>query len=155
MNYWLFKTEPAELSIDDLAREPNRAFMWDGVRNYQARNFLRDQVKQGDQVLIYHSSCAVKGVAGIAEVVNSAYPDPSQFNPESVYFDPKATIENPRWIAVDVRYVTKLQQVITLDKIKSSVKMEQFPLVQRGNRLSIMPVTASQWRDLLALKSQA
>lgn len=151
MNYWLFKTEPAECSIDDFAAAPTQAIVWEGVRNYQARNFLRDDVALGDQVLIYHSSCKQIGVAGIAEVVRAAYPDPSQFNPQSPYFDAKASREQPRWIAVDLRFVKKLPLLITLDKIKSAAKMAELPLVQKGSRLSVMPVTAQQWQDLLNL----
>jgi len=151
MNYWLFKTEPAECSIDDFAAAPTKAIVWEGVRNYQARNFLRDDVAFGDQVLIYHSSCKHIGVAGIAEVVRAAYPDPSQFNAESPYFDAKASREQPRWIAVDLCFVKKLPLLITLDKIKSSAKMAELPLVQKGSRLSVMPVTAQQYQDLLNL----
>lgn len=151
MNYWLFKTEPAECSIDDFAAAPTQAIVWEGVRNYQARNFLRDDVALGDQVLIYHASCKQIGVAGIAEVVRAAYPDPSQFNAQSPYFDAKASCEQPRWVAVDLRFVKKLPVLITLDKIKSSAKMAALPLVQKGSRLSVMPVTAQQWQDLLNL----
>lgn len=151
MNYWLFKTEPAECSIDDFAAAATQAIVWEGVRNYQARNFLRDDVALGDQVLIYHSSCKHIGVAGIAEVVRAAYPDPSQFNAESPYFDAKASREQPRWIAVDLCFVKKLPLLITLDKIKSSAKMAELPLVQKGSRLSVMPVTAQQYQDLLNL----
>ncbi|GGW68873.1 EVE domain-containing protein [Alishewanella tabrizica] len=151
MNYWLFKTEPTECSIDDFANAPTKAIVWEGVRNYQARNFLRDQVNQGDQVLIYHSSCKHIGVAGIVEVVKAAYADPSQFDAASRYFDAKATLEQPRWIAVDVCFVNKLPALISLDKIKGSTKLTELPLVQKGNRLSVMPVTPSQWKDILSL----
>jgi len=152
MNYWLFKTEPSECSIDDFARAPTTPIVWEGVRNYQARNFLRDGVQVGDHVLIYHSSCKDIGVAGIAEVVRSAYADPSQFDCRSLYYDPKAKAEQPRWVAVDLRFVQKLPRLITLDKIKSSAKMAELPVVQKGSRLSVMPVTLQQWRDLLALQ---
>ena len=151
MNYWLFKTEPTECSIDDFANAPTKAIVWEGVRNYQARNFLRDQVNQGDQVLIYHSSCKHIGVAGIVEVVKAAYADPSQFDAVSRYFDAKATLEQPRWIAVDVCFVNKLPTLISLDKIKGSAKLTELPLVQKGNRLSVMPVTPLQWKDILSL----
>ena len=149
--YWVFKTEPTECSIADIAAAGGNGVIWEGVRNYQARNFLRDDVALGDQVLIYHSSCKQIGVAGIAEVVRAAYPDPSQFNPQSPYFDAKASREQPRWIAVDLLFVKKLPLLITLDKIKSSAKMAELPLVQKGSRLSVMPVTAQQWQDLLNL----
>lgn len=151
MNYWLFKTEPAECSIDDFAREPNKAIVWEGVRNYQARNFLRDAVAIGDHVFIYHSSCKLIGVAGIAKVVRAAYPDPSQFNNQSPYFDAKASDAQPRWVAVDLIFVEKLPQLISLDKIKACPEMAGLPLVQKGCRLSVMPVTAQQWQDLLNL----
>lgn len=152
MNYWLFKTEPSECSIDDFARNPKQAIVWEGVRNYQARNYLRDDVAVGDQILIYHSSCKLIGVAGIAEVIRAAYADPSQFDRRSVYYDAKSTKAEPRWVAVDLCFVRKLSAVITLDKIKSSAKMKELPLVQKGSRLSVMPVTAQQWCDLLALQ---
>lgn len=151
MNYWLFKTEPAECSIDDFAREPDKAIVWEGVRNYQARNFLRDAVALGDQVFIYHSSCKLIGVAGIAKVVRAPYPDPSQFESQSPYFDAKASLAQPRWIAVDLVFVEKLPQLISLDKIKNCPKLSDLPLVQKGSRLSVMPVTAQQWQDLLNL----
>ncbi|MCF4010742.1 EVE domain-containing protein [Rheinheimera sp. UJ63] len=152
MNYWIFKTEPAECSIDDFANAPEQAIVWEGVRNYQARNFLRDTVKVGDQVLIYHSSCRVIGLAGIVEVVRAAYADPSQFQTDSPYYDKTATAEQPRWIAVDLRYLTRFSQVVRLDKIKSSVMMQNHSLTQRGNRLSVMPLTKEQWHELLDLQ---
>ncbi|GAB59500.1 EVE domain-containing protein [Rheinheimera nanhaiensis] len=152
--YWLFKTEPEECSIDDFASAPDSAIVWEGVRNYQARNMLRDQVKQGDLVFIYHSSCKLIGVAGIAKVVRSAYPDPSQFDNTSVYFDAKSSPEAPRWVAVDLTFVEKLPAIITLDKMKSSAKLYGLPLVQRGNRLSVMPVTEPQWQSILQLGKQ-
>lgn len=151
MNYWLFKTEPEECSIDDFAREPNKAIVWEGVRNYQARNFLRDSVAVGDLVFIYHSSCKQIGVAGIAKVVRAAYPDPSQFDSQSPYFDAKASHAQPRWTAVDLVFVKKLPQLISLDKIKACPEMAGLPLVQKGSRLSVMPVTTQQWQDLLNL----
>ncbi|MDX1392136.1 MAG: EVE domain-containing protein [Rheinheimera sp.] len=151
MAYWLFKTEPAECSIDDFANAPDTPIVWEGVRNYQARNMLRDQVKTGDQVLIYHSSCKQIGVAGIARVVRSAYADPSQFDASSAYFDEKSTADKPRWVAVDLVFVNKLPKIITLDKIKSSAKLNELPLVQKGSRLSVMPVNPSQWQSILHL----
>ena len=152
MAYWLFKTEPTECSIDDFANAPDTPIVWEGVRNYQARNMLRDQVQLDDQVLIYHSSCKLIGVAGIAKVVRTAYPDPSQFNASSAYFDKKSSQNSPRWVTVDLTFVNKLPKIITLDKIKSSAKLKELPLVQRGSRLSVMPVTPSQWRDILQLQ---
>lgn len=151
MNYWLFKTEPDECSIDDFANAPDTPIVWEGVRNYQARNFLRDDVAVGDNVFIYHSSCKDIGIAGIARVVRAAYPDPSQFISSSVYYDPRSTTENPRWIAVDLVYVSKLSQLIRLDKLKNIATLIELPLVRKGNRLSVMPVTCAQWQTILAL----
>ncbi|SNY59493.1 Predicted RNA-binding protein, contains PUA-like domain [Arsukibacterium tuosuense] len=151
MNYWLFKTEPAECSIDDFARAPDTPIVWEGVRNYQARNFLRDQVAIGDQVFIYHSSCKDIGIAGIAKVVKAAYPDPSQFDRNSIYFDQKSTTEQPRWIAVNLLFVSKLEQLIRLDKLKSLATLIELPLVRKGNRLSVMPVTRAEWQTIIAL----
>lgn len=150
MNYWLFKTEPAECSIDDLANEPEKAVIWEGVRNYQARNFLREATI-GDQIFIYHSSCKYIGIAGIAEVVKAAYPDPSQFQTNSIYFDAKSTQDKPRWSAVDVRFVKKLPALITLDALKHNTALSEFALVQKGSRLSVMPVTAAQWQSILQM----
>lgn len=151
MAYWLFKTEPDELSIDDLAAEPQRSFLWDGVRNYQARNFLRDQVQLGDKVFIYHSSCTPPGIAGIASISRAAYPDPSQFKPDSPYFDAKSVPQTPRWVAVDVKFEQKFARFLTLDKLKKIGTLDQMPLVRKGNRLSVMPVTEQEWRTILSL----
>ena len=149
MNRWLMKTEPDTFSIDDLKRvkvEP-----WNGVRNYQARNYLR-QMKQGDAVLIYHSSCAMPGVAGIGEVASAPYPDPTQFDPKSDYFDAGSDRADPRWSLVDVRYRRKLKRVITLDEIKALRDLGDFALTRRGNRLSVLPVTEAQWQAILDLE---
>lgn len=151
MAYWLFKTEPEELSIDDLAAEPARSFVWDGVRNYQARNFLRDQVQLNDLVFIYHSSCQPPGIAGIARISRAAYPDPAQFEPTSPYFDAKAKPDAPRWIAVDVQFTQKFARFVPLDKLKKSSTLIEMPLVRKGNRLSVMPVTAAQWQFIVSL----
>jgi predicted RNA-binding protein with PUA-like domain len=150
--HWLMKSEPDAFSIDDLQRagiEP-----WNGVRNYQARNFMRDGMQVGDGILFYHSNTKVPGIVGIARVASAAYPDETQFDPGSDYFDPKATRENPRWFLVDVAFERKLAQVIALDEIKqhADVLGEGFPLTARGNRLSVFPVTAMQWKHLLALE---
>lgn len=149
MNFWLFKTEPDVFGIDHLQARPNQTEMWDGVRNYQARNFLRDQVKLGDLVFIYHSSCKNIGIAGMAEVVREAYPDPTQFNPESKYFDPKSSPENPRWVALDIRFKQKFADVLALKTIKQIPQITELGLVKKGHRLSIMPVTAEEWQVLL------
>ena len=151
MSYWLFKTEPSECSIDDFATAPDTPVVWEGVRNYQARNMLRDQVKKDQLVFIYHSSCKLIGVAGVARVVREAYPDPSQFNATSIYFDEKSSEEAPRWVAVDLIFERKLPAIITLDKMKHSAKLSELPLVQKGSRLSVMPVTPMQWQTILQL----
>jgi predicted RNA-binding protein with PUA-like domain len=148
--YWLIKSEPQEFSIDALAkvkREP-----WSGVRNYQARNFMRDGMQVGDGILFYHSNCAEPGVVGIAEVASEACPDPSQFDARSDYFDPGARREEPRWLMVDVRYKRKLKRTITLNELKGQDALEEFALVRRGNRLSVMPVTRAQWDFILGLE---
>jgi predicted RNA-binding protein with PUA-like domain len=149
MNRWLMKSEPDVFSIDDLRRV--RVEPWNGVRNYQARNFIR-QMHKGDGVLIYHSSCAVPGVAGLATVANAPYPDPTQFDPRSEYFDPGSDRGNPRWTLVDVRFQSKLKRVITLEEIKALPKLGDFALTRRGNRLSVLPVTAAQWEMILGLE---
>ncbi|CCN35288.1 conserved hypothetical protein [Vibrio nigripulchritudo SO65] len=147
MSYWLFKTEPDEFSIDTL--RVKNVSCWEGVRNYQARNMMRDEVKLGDLVFIYHSSCKHIGVAGIAKVVKEAYPDHFQFDPESDYFDPKSDPDNPRWVMVDIEYVRKLDRLIPLAKLKSLPDLSELPLVKRGNRLSIMPVSELEWQTIL------
>ncbi|NAW88112.1 EVE domain-containing protein [Photobacterium halotolerans] len=151
MAYWLFKTEPDTFSIDTL-KQMNVA-CWEGVRNYQARNMMRDDVKVGDQVFIYHSSCKDIGVVGIAKVVREAYPDHFQFDPDSPYFDPKSDPANPRWVMVDIEYVRHLR-LVTLKSIKANDALHEMPLVQRGNRLSIMPVTEQQWQEVLRMTGQ-
>lgn len=151
MAYWLFKTEPSECSIDDFVKAPDKPIVWEGVRNYQARNMLRDSVQRDDLVFIYHSSCKIIGIAGIARVVASAYADPSQFDSTSVYFDGKSSPDVPRWVAVDVIFVEKFPHIISLDKLKSSAKLNELPAVQKGSRLSVMPVTPEQWQTILQL----
>lgn len=150
--HWLMKSEPDAFSIDDLQRVGTEP--WNGVRNYQARNFMRDGMQVGDGILFYHSNTKVPGIVGIARVASAAYPDETQFDPGSDYYDPKATRENPRWFLVDVGFERKLAQVIALDEIKRHAEAlgEGFPLTARGNRLSVFPVTAAQWKHLLALE---
>jgi predicted RNA-binding protein with PUA-like domain len=152
MKYWLMKSEPASFSIDDLARAPRKTTAWDGVRNYQARNMLRDEMQKGDQVLFYHSSCEVPGVAGIAEVVRTAYPDPTAFDAKHHHYDPDSDPDDPRWFMVDVRLVRKLKRVITLDELRSARGLAGMQLLKRGNRLSVMPVSAQEWQRVLALE---
>ncbi|MFI2811866.1 MULTISPECIES: EVE domain-containing protein [Microbulbifer] len=150
MNYWLFKSEPDEYSLQDLAAEPDRTGRWDGIRNYQARNFLRDRVREGDGVLFYHSACRVPAVVGTAVVVREAYPDPAQFDPESAYFDPKATQEKPRWFCVDIRWQGEFARPVPLATIKADPDLQEMVLVKQG-RLSVQPVAAGEWRHLLRM----
>ena len=145
------KSEPEEFSIDDLARVGREP--WTGVRNYQARNFMRDAMKPGDGILFYHSNCAVPGVVGLAEVAGPAYPDPTQFDPESDYFDPKSDPERPRWMMVDVAFKQKLKRVVSLDEIRAQAeRLGDLPLIRRGNRLSVLPVSPAQWKIILDLE---
>jgi predicted RNA-binding protein with PUA-like domain len=148
MAYWLMKSEPDEVSFDDVLAAPRKTVAWFGVRNYQARNFMRDQMKVGDGVLFYHSSCAIPGVAGIAEVASAPYPDASQFDNKSPYYDPKATQENPRWISVDVK-ATGEGRFLPLSEMRTMPALEDMVLLQKGSRLSITPVTASQWKAIV------
>ncbi|UXY15425.1 EVE domain-containing protein [Chitiniphilus purpureus] len=145
MHYWLMKSEPEEVGIDDLQRLGQIG--WFGVRNYQARNFMRDVMRVGDGVLFYHSSCPQPGIAGLAEVCSPAYPDPTQFDPESKYFDPKATLEAPRWQQVDVRFVRKTR-LLALEALRRDLLLADMQVLQRGNRLSITPVSEAHWRHL-------
>ncbi len=150
MNYWLVKSEPDEFSVDAL--QSVGAESWSGVRNYQARNFLR-QMKIDDGVLFYHSSCAQPGVVGIAKVAVAAFPDPTQFDPRSDYHDPKSSPEEPRWYAVDVAFVRKLKRTIALDELRDRADaLGDFALIRRGNRLSVLPVTAAQWKIILSIE---
>jgi predicted RNA-binding protein with PUA-like domain len=150
MHCWLMKTEPDAFSIDDLARVGTEP--WTGVRNYQARNFMRDGMRVGDGVLFYHSSCAEPGVVGVAEVASAAYPDPTQFDRRSDYFDPASTPENPRWMLVDVAFRRKFARTVSLNELKTQPRLDGFALLQRGNRLSVLPVTKSQWQCILSLE---
>jgi predicted RNA-binding protein with PUA-like domain len=145
MRYWLMKSEPDEFSIDDLARAPRRASAWFGVRNYQARNFMRDQMQVGDPVLFYHSSCAEPGIAGLAEVCAQAYPDETQFDPKSKYYDAKSTRANPRWVNVDVRFLRKTR-LLGLAELRRHKELAGMRLLARGNRLSITPVDLREWK---------
>ncbi len=151
MNYWLMKSEPHAFSIDDLAARKGKREAWDGVRNYQARNFMRDDMKKGDQVLFYHSSCPEPGVVGLAKVVKEAYPDPTAFDPESKYFDPKSDPEQPRWFMVDIQLVRKFKRVLSLAELKQNPQFEGMRLLARGNRLSVMPVEKEHFDVVLAL----
>ena len=150
--YWLMKSEPDAFSIDNLEKVGTEP--WNGVRNYQARNFMRDGMQMGDGILFYHSNCAVPGIAGIAKVASKAYPDETQFDRKSDYYDPKATREEPRWMLVDVAFERKLKRVIPLEEIRQHADAlgEGFALTSKGTRLSVMPVTAAQWKLLLSLE---
>lgn len=145
MRYWLMKSEPSDVSIDDLAAMPNQSVAWYGVRNYQARNFMRNQMGIGDGVLFYHSNCKEPGIAGIARVSALAYPDATQFDPDSKYFDPKATHEQPRWFNVDVQLVRKIP-LIPLDELRRHPELADMRTLQRGNRLSITPLDPAEWK---------
>lgn len=150
MACWLIKSEPDAYSIDDLERDGRE--MWDGIRNYQARNLMRDDMAVGDDVLFYHSSCKVPGVVGLARVASEAYPDPTQFDENSKYFDPKASRDEPRWVLVDIEFVRKLERVITLAELKDNPALDGMLLLRRGNRLSVMPVDEAHWHAVLAME---
>lgn len=146
MNYWLFKTEPNEFSIDDLQKCGAQGECWEGIRNYQARNFLRDQVNVGDLVFIYHSSCKNVGITGIATVVKPAFIDPFQFDPTSKYYDEKSTKASPRWFSVQVAFKEKITPLISLSSLKENPLLENFTLLKKGNRLSVIPVDQTHWK---------
>jgi predicted RNA-binding protein with PUA-like domain len=152
MNYWLMKSEPAAFGIDDLERRPDQTEPWDGVRNYQARNLMRDHMKAGDPVFFYHSNCEVPGIVGIARIVREAYPDFTALDPEHKHYDPKSTESEPRWCMVDVRFVRKLKRTIALTELKDRPELDGFALIRRGNRLSVMPVSEAQWEFILSLE---
>lgn len=151
MHYWLFKSEPSCFSIDDLEKKPKQITYWDGVRNYQVRNMLRDQIKKGDQVFFYHSSCSPPGIAGIVEVVKEGYPDFTAWDIQSDHYDPKSTEDNPRWYMVDVQLVKKFERLITLDQIRKHPHLKKMLVVRPGNRLSITPVTKDEWKTIIAM----
>ena len=150
MRHWLMKSEPSECSIDDLASAPAQTVPWIGVRNYQARNFMRDEMQVGDGVLFYHSSCPEPGIAGLAEVASAAYPDASQFDPKSPYFDAKSRPDVPRWQHVDVKLIRKTR-LLSLAEMRESPALATMRVLERGNRLSITPVSAEEWRAVVAL----
>jgi predicted RNA-binding protein with PUA-like domain len=150
MRYWLMKSEPDEVSFDDVLAAPARTVAWFGVRNYQARNFMRDAMAVGDGILFYHSSCAIPGVAGVARVASGPYPDATQFDPASPYFDPKATREQPRWISVDIEAVAA-GRYLPLAEMRSVAALDDMVLLKKGSRLSVSPVTAGEWQCVLGL----
>lgn len=152
MNYWLMKSEPETFGIDDLFKRPNQTEHWDGVRNYQARNMMRDAMKIGDQVFFYHSNCDEPGIVGIMQVVRESYPDFTAFDPDDKHFDPKSNPDKPTWYMVDVQFVRKLSRNISLRELKLKAELADLALLRRGNRLSIMPVAAEQWAFILGLE---
>ena len=156
VNYWLFKSEPGEFSIDDLAASPGKRTFWDGVRNYQARNFMRDDMKNGDLGFFYHSSCDQPGIVGIVEIVREARPDATAFDPDDKHFDPKSDPAQPRWYGVDVRLQRKLKEPLTLEKLKQHAadSLSGLQLLKRGNRLSVMPVAVDDWHFILQLEQE-
>ncbi len=154
MNHWLLKSEPEIFGIDALAAAPRKTTSWNGVRNYQARNTLRDSIKKGDQAFFYHSSCAIPGIAGIVDIVRGAYPDETAFDPKSEYYDADSKRESPRWYAVDVRLVRKFKHIITLDQLRAhqAVTLADLLVLRRGNRLSVTPVAQKDWDFILTLE---
>lgn len=154
MNYWLFKSEPDAFSIDDLAAAPKQTSAWDGVRNFQARNMLRDSIKKGDEAFFYHSSCAVPGIAGIISIAKEGYPDLTAFDAKHDHYDPDSKRDAPRWFVVDVKLKRKFSRVITLEELRAHAakRLSEFVLLRRGNRLSVMPVSKKDWDFILTLE---
>jgi len=154
MRHWLLKTEPGVFSFDDLLQAPDQTTGWNGIRNYQARNFLRDEMKKGDRVLIYHSSADPPAVAGLAEVVKAGYPDPTQFDSKDDHYDPESTPAAPRWYQVDVKGVRKLLRAVSLEEIRRTKALAKMPLVQRGQRLSVQPVAPEEYALIVRMGSK-
>jgi len=152
MQKWLMKSEPSEFSIDDLKACPKQTDMWDGIRNYQARNMIRDTIKKGDLVFFYHSNCELTGIVGIMEVVKESYPDPTAFKQGEKHFDPKSDPDSPRWFVVDLKFKRKLKRTISLHELKECEQIKDMRLLQKGNRLSVMPVEDSEWNFILGLE---
>lgn len=153
MQYWLLKSEPDAFSIDDLIQMPGKRDHWDGIRNYQARNMMRDDMKKGDLAFFYHSSCAVPGIVGVVKISKEAYSDYTALDKKSKYFDPKASEDNPRWCMVEVTYKKKFRNIVTLSDIKANAKLKDMQLVKKGNRLSIMPIEKTHWDAVLTMTS--
>lgn len=157
MNYWLLKSEPDSFGIDDLAAAPKRTTLWDGVRNFQARNMLRDSIKKGDRAFFYHSSCAVPGIAGLVQIVKAGHPDPTAYDRKHPHYDPdsaKYGVREPRWYAVDVKLERKFKHIITLDELRAHAvgALADLVILRRGNRLSVTPVTPEEWEFVLTLE---
>lgn len=151
MKYWLFKSEPSVFSIQDLQSAPSNSTFWDGVRNYQARNFLRDEIKPGDGVLFYHSNAEPSGIAGIAEVTREGYPDHTAFDKKDPHYDPKSNPASPTWYMVDIRYTRSFTRILSLEELRTVAVLKDMVLLQKGSRLSIQPVTAKQWNAIIKL----
>ncbi len=151
MKYWLMKSEPEEFGIDDLKNRPQKTEPWDGVRNYQARNMMRDEMKKGDLVFFYHSNCKVPGIVGTMTVHKEGYPDPTAFDPEDKHYDPKSDPDNPRWILVDVKYKSKFKRNISLEELRQQKQLKDMKILQRGNRLSVTPVSKKEWDHITSL----
>ena len=154
MKYWLMKSEPDVFGIDHLKKMPRKTEHWDGVRNYQVRNMMRDEMKKGDLAFFYHSNCKEPGIVGIVKVVKEAYPDFTAFEPSSKYFDPKSDPQNPRWLMVDVQFVRKFNRIISLNELKTYKSLSEMPVLRRGNRLSITPVSKKDWDFILKLETK-
>lgn len=155
MRYWLFKSEPDCFSIDDLSCCPKKTEHWDGIRNYQARNMLKNEIKKGDRAFFYHSNCKPPGIAGMVEVVKAGYPDFTAWDSHSEHFDPNSPPNNPRWYMVDVKFIKKFPRLVTLDEMKRHPKLKHMVINRKGNRLSITPVTLQEWEVVLELATQA
>jgi predicted RNA-binding protein with PUA-like domain len=153
MNYWLMKSEPSVFSINDLNNHSHKTGFWDGVRNYQVRNMIRDDINQGDRAFFYHSSCPVPGIVGIIEITSQGYVDKTQFDPKSRYFDATSSLDKPRWYGVDVKLITALSTIISLEHLKKSPELKDMTLLKKGNRLSIMPITKTEWDIILKLNN--
>ena len=151
MKYWLMKSEPDVFSIDHLRQKPRKTEHWDGVRNYQARNFMRDDMKKGDLVFFYHSNCDVPGIVGVARISREGYPDHTAFDPMDKHYDPKSDPDNPRWIMVDVKFVKKFRNTVSLQELKQHKTLKNMRLLQKGNRLSVMPVQPKEWEYIIGL----
>ena len=154
MNYWLFKSEPDVFGIEHLKAMPKKTDHWDGIRNYQARNLLRDDIKKGDLVFFYHSNCKEPAIVGIMKVTREGYPDHTAVDPNEHYYDPKSDPDNPRWYMVDVKYVRTFKRPVTLQELKLKPELDGMTLLRRGNRLSVMPVTEDHWNHILKLESE-
>jgi len=151
VHYWLMKSEPHVFSIDDLIHSPKKTAGWEGVRNYQARNMLRDDMKKGDLVFFYHSSCTPPGIVGTAEIVREGYPDESAFDPRSAYYDPKSSPDNPRWFQVDIKFLQKFEEPFTISELRTHPQLSEMIVLRKGNRLSITPVAKKEWDFILKL----